>query len=251
MTQDNMAHSKWLARIAVCCILTGVSGCQPTGQSQTKNSRSPEPVTMTTGQGKTMTLTMQTLPRSRGFLYCELVFNYGDAGSDIYSTSPLGEPPLEWWDNLDTEALAMEFGAESIYKNGPQWWSMDEVGVMGSEPVDVAGVKMNFGAHLPPGTLAAPLYEVFLPAKTQNLTWVAGKPVYQLVDPDGYVYVLQGHKIPADQLDTLGDRFMKLPDAWEYRVKVPDEDLVMNLTPNEPIPSVKDEFDQIYIRIPE
>ena len=54
-----------------------------------------------------------------------------------------------------------------------------------------AGVKMNFGAHLPPGTLATPLYEVFLPAKYQNLTWVAGKPVYQLVDPDGNVYVLQ------------------------------------------------------------
>ncbi len=41
------------------------------------------------------------------------------------------------------------------------------------------------------------------------------------------------------------------PPGWEYRVEVPAEDLVMKLTPNEPIPSVPDEFDQDYIRIPE
>lgn len=92
--------------------------------------------TMTTGQGKTMTLTLQSLRGSRGYLYCELVFNYGDEGSDIYSTSPLAEAKLDWWDNLDLESLAKAFGAESVYKNGPQWWSMDEVGVMASEPVN-------------------------------------------------------------------------------------------------------------------
>ena len=42
-----------------------------------------------------------------------------------------------------------------------------------------------------------------------------------------------------------------LPDGWEYRAVDLEEDLVMNLTPAEPIPSVSDEFDQIYIRIPE
>lgn len=208
-------------------------------------------VAMTTGQGKTITLTLQTLPNSRGFQYCELVFNYGDMGNDIYSTSPLAAARLDWWDNLDVEALAKEFGAKSVYKNGPQWWSMDEVGVMASEPVQVAGVEMVFGAHLPAGTLAIPKYTVFNPAKFQNLTWKAAKPVYQLVDPDGHVYVLQGHKVPEESLATLGDRFKQLPNGWTYRVNVLTEDLVMKLTPKEPIPSVQDEFDQIYIRIPE
>jgi hypothetical protein len=206
-------------------------------------------LTMTTGQGKLMTLTMQTLPDSRGYLYCELVFNYGDKGNDIYSTSPLAKADLDWWDNLDVEALAKEFGAQSVYKNGPQWWSMDEDGVMASEPVEVAGTRMVFGAHLPPGTLKIPKYTVFSPAKYQNLVWKAGKPLYQLVDEDGHVYVLQGHKIPADELATLGEKFKKLPESWEYRVKVLNKDLVMKLTPREPIPSVQDEFDQIYIRI--
>lgn len=206
---------------------------------------------MTTGQGKTVALSMQTLPNSRGYLYCELVFNYGNAGYDIYSTSPLAEADLEWWGGLDLDSLAKEFGAESVFPNGPQWWSMDEVGVMASEPVHVAGVDMVFGAHLPPGTLKIPNYTVFSPAKTQNLTWKAGKQIHQLVDGDGHVYVLQGHKIPGDALATLGERFKQLPDGWEYRVSVQAGDLVMKLTPDVPIPSVQDEFDQIYIRIPE
>ena len=205
---------------------------------------------MTTGQGKKYTLTFKKLPNSRDYQYCELVFNYGETGNDIYSTSPLAPANLDWWNKLDVEKLAKEFGAKSVYKNGPQWWSMDEVGVMASEPVDVAGVKMNFGAHLPPGTLNIPKYKVFNPAKYQYLVWKAGKPVYELVDADGLVYVLQGHKIPTDQLATLGKRFKELPKGWQYRVQTLDKDLIMDLTPKEPIPSVSDEFDQIYIRIP-
>ncbi|WP_169972703.1 hypothetical protein [Tautonia rosea] len=220
-------------------------------RNQQSSAQEPPTVTMTTGQGKSMTLTMQELPHSRGYQYCELVFNYGQKGSDIYSTSPLARADLDWWNTLDLDALAKEFGAESVYKNGPQWWSMDEVGVMASQPVSVAGVEMVFGAHLPPGTLKIAKYTIFSPAKFQNLTWERGKPVYQLVDPDGHVYVLQGHKVPESQLATLGEKFADLPEGWQYRVRSLEEDLEMKLTPNAPIPSVQDEFDQIYIRIPE
>ena len=207
--------------------------------------------TMKNSQGEEMTLTLKTLPDSRGYIYCELVFNFGDAGNDIYTTSHLAPCDVEWWDNLDLEALAQEFGAQAVIKNGPQWWSMDEVAQMESEPVAVAGVEMAFGAHLPPGTMGISHYTVFNPAKYQNLTWVAGMPVYQLVDAEGHVYVIQGHKIPVDELPTLGERMQGLPEGWEYRVVTLEEDLVMNLTPAEAIPSVQDEFDQIYIRIPQ
>lgn len=237
-------RSSWLASILAVVTLGMVLGIAVPGHAA-------EPVKMKTGQGKEMTLTLKTLPNSREYQYCELVIDYGDIGSDIYSTSPIAPCDLDWWDNLDLDAVAKELGAKAAIKNGPQWWSMDEVGVMASEPVTIAGVSMIFGAHLPPGTMSTPKYQVFKPAKYQDLTWKAGKPTYQLVDPDGHVYVIQGHKIPLDQLATLGEKFKQLPEGWKYQVVPPSEDLIMNLTPAHGIPSVQDEFDQIYIRIPE
>ncbi len=206
---------------------------------------------VTTGGGETLALSMQELADSRGYIYCEIVFIYeGDFGSDIYSTSPLAPCSVEWWDNLDMKALAEERGAKVAVKNGPQWWSMDSVGAILSEPVTIGGVEMVWGARLPAGTMQIPHYTVFSPAKTQNLTWKAGQPTYRIIDAEGYHYVLQGHKVPTERLAGLGDDFEGLPEGWSYQVIVPEEDLVMHLTPAKPIPSVQDEFDQIYIRIP-
>ena len=249
----------WGMALAMLLTVVALAGCAPTTEVEPEPAETTEAegaadevptAQMKNGLGEEVTLALLTLPDSRGYIYCELVFMYGDIGSDIYSTSPLAQCDLEWWENLDLEAVAAERGAVSVIKNGPQWWSMDEVGVMESEPVMVAGVEMNFGAHLPPGTMSTPLYTVYYPAKYQDLVWKAGEPTYRLVDSDGYVYVLQGHKIPADELAALGERFQQLPDGWEYVIDAPGEDLVMNLTPAEPIPSVKDEFDQYWIRIP-
>jgi hypothetical protein len=232
----------YVALIILVTTLTGLASAKAT---------EPKAITMKAGDGQTYTLLLLPLPDSREYQYCELVFDYGDNGNDIYSTSPLAPADLDWWNNLDTQALAKEFGAERIYKNGPQWWSMDRVEVMGSKAVSVAGVDMIFGAHLPPGTLNIPNYKVFNPAKFQNIVWKAGKPLYQLVDPDGHVYVVQGHKIPIERMAGLGSEFKHIPEGWSYRVAIRKEDLVMNLTPHKPIPSVQDEFDQIYIRITE
>ncbi|MCB0192004.1 MAG: hypothetical protein KDJ65_08680 [Anaerolineae bacterium] len=231
--------------------IPAADGDQVTDDGQMDAGDETPTATMATGLGEEMTLTLKPLTESREYQYCELVFDYGDAGSDIYSTSPLAECDLEWWDNLDLETLAAGFGANQVIKNGPQWWSMDEVRVMASEPMDVGGAPMNFGAHLPPGTMSTPKYDVFNTAKYQYLLWQAGKPTYQLVDPDGFVYVVQGHKIPVDQMASLGDQFQSLPEGWSYQVVSPTEDLIFDLTPAAPIPSVQDEFDQIYIRIPE
>ena len=70
------------------------------------------------------------------------------------------------------------------------------------------------------------------------------------MDADGNAYVLQGYKVEPDQLASLGEQFENLPEGWAYQVVTPDEDLVFDLTPAEPIPSIQDEFDQIYIRVP-
>ena len=61
-------------------------------------------------------------------------------------------------------------------------------------------------------------YNVFFPKKTQKMVYSKGKLVYELVDPDGNVYVLQAHeeKFPIDSLVKLGEQ-LKLPKGWQFR----------------------------------
>jgi hypothetical protein len=95
--------------------------------------------------GENVTMFMTQLDNSRAYRNCELVFDYGEEfGFDIYSTSPLDECNLTWWDNLDMDALATEFNATSITKNGPESWAMDQVMMMGSieSPTNMAGELM-------------------------------------------------------------------------------------------------------------
>lgn len=155
-----------------------------------------------------------------------------------------------WWDDLNLDDVAALYNASSATKNGPQSWSMDYVRVYASDPQDILGEPMVYGAVLPGGTASTPPYTVFYPTKNQYLVWDAGKPTYQLTDTDDYHYVLQGYKVPKDSLDTLGEQMQDLPDGWSYDVVTITDDLVFDLTPDAPIPSVQDEFDQIYIRIP-
>ena len=185
--------------------------------------------------------------------YCELVLNYDDR-AEIYNSTGLTDCPDDQWDNLDVDSIAQTYGANSVDKNGPQYWMTDNLTLYGSEPFDLGGIMMRFGATLPPptpgGSSDPPPYSVFSPTKTQYNEYNAGSTVYQLVDPDGNVYVLQARKntVSADSLATLGDQ-LSLPDGWEYRAVVLDADLEFNMTSDMAIPSTADDFGQIYVQI--
>jgi hypothetical protein len=61
----------------------------------------------------------------------------------------------------------------------------------------------------------------------------AGKPVYELVNPDGLAYVMQAYCIGVDptlteaSLASLGDR-LELPAGWSYRTRILDAELVVD-----------------------
>jgi hypothetical protein len=75
--------------------------------------------------------------------------------------------------------------------------------------------------------------------------------VFELVDPDGHVYVLQAHeeKFPSKTLPELGERLKRLPERWKYRTRTLTEDLLLDLGPDKTIYAVGDEFQQYYTRI--
>jgi hypothetical protein len=140
---------------------------------------------------------------------------------------------------LDGDALKAEFGGDAIWLNGPRRAQMDEAS---AEVLDdgrvtsVGGIPMQTVAKV--RILDVRMFAGTRPAYTETevertTTWVfhAGQPVHELIAPGGSVYAMQSASLIkdpnlAEQLPNLGER-LHMPDGWTYRVRTPDQDLVV------------------------
>ena len=194
----------------------------------------------------------------RGERYGEVLAMFlRDTGleAEVYGTQMLNDCPQEQWQTLDADAIAEEMGAVFAKLNGPRYWLLDGLGakVAVVEPVfrDFNGITMrriatiNLGADYSPGS--------YVERKINRgavFFWDAGKKVYELINPDGATYVMQSRCIGIDptiseeSLDTLGDK-LSLPAGWSYRVRVLNEELVVDTTAH--VATVlQDEFENSY-----
>jgi hypothetical protein len=71
-----------------------------------------------------------------------------------------------------------------------------------------------------------------MPKKTQRMVYAKGKSVFELIDPDGHIYVLHAHdaQFPIESLAKLGEQMKQLPKGWQYRTRALTEDLVLAKT---------------------
>ena len=60
-----------------------------------------------------------------------------------------------------------------------------------------------------------------MPKKTQRMVYAKGKSVFELIDPDGHIYILQAHdaQFPIESLAKLGEQMKQLPKGWQYRTR--------------------------------
>ncbi len=182
------------------------------------------------------------------------IFIVKQTGLEVYNTTGLNDCPAKLWDNLDLEKIKKDFGAIQVQKNGPHFWMMDEQTLMTGEKKTFGGIEARWVAHAPlsvlqQGATGGKPYAIYTPSKTQSMVYSKGKPVFELVDPDGYVYVLQARdeRFPIPSLAKLGDQ-MKLPKGWQYRSRTLTEDLKLDLSPAKTIYAVGDDFHQYYTR---
>ena len=194
----------------------------------------------------------------RGVRYGEVLAVYlrdGTLTAEVYGTQMLNDCPQELWDGLDAAAIAQEMGAAFVKLNGPRYWALDGLGtkVAVVEPVfrDFNGITMRRIATLDIGTSpqVGP-YTVRHVNRGATFFFDAGKPVYELVDPDGTAYVMQAWcvgvdpSLDEDALAGLGER-LALPAGWSFRVRVLDEELVVDTT-TELATVVQDELENTY-----
>ena len=89
--------------------------------------------------------------------------------------------------------------------------------------------------------------------RTTDWTFLAGKPVYELVSPKGQVYVMQSYSQIVDpslayaDLAALGSR-LKPPKGWQYRSRTLTADLVAPARGEAHI--IQDELQNTYQRLP-
>jgi hypothetical protein len=203
-----------------------------------------------------MDVTMQHFKDTRDMRYGEIAV-FRRAHIDIYNTTGMNDCPAALWDALDLEQLKQEHHAHRVIKNGPHFWMMDSNGIGVGETVNFGGLEARWVAKM--GLLTARKamhhadYDPFPVEKRQTMVYQAGKPIFELVDPEGRGYVLQARneKWPIDSLETLGEHMEKLLEGWKYGTRTVTEDLVLDLGPDQTIYTVADEFLQYYTRIPE
>jgi hypothetical protein len=131
---------------------------------------------------------------------------------------------------------------------------MDEQTLTMGETRTFGGIEARWAAHAPlsvvqKGATGGKPYAIYTPSKTQSMVYSKAKPVFELVDPEGHVYVLQAReeKFPIPELAKLGDK-LSLPQGWKYQTRTLTEDLKLDLSPAQTIYAVGDDFRQYYTR---
>lgn len=188
--------------------------------------------------------------------FCEIIL-IGPELAEVYNTTLQEEGCDETtWQAIDKAALAARYGAKGVLLNGPKHWMMDAQILDFGAARTLQGITGNWAASLPSSGLSeagGTPYLIYSPEKKQNMAYHAGTKVFEIVDDEGHVYVLQarGAGLTNADLDTLDDRMELLPAGWSYRGRVLEEALVLDLDPAKArIYAVGDEFYQYYTRIP-
>jgi hypothetical protein len=165
--------------------------------------------------------------------YCEVIPSVVQGGSVttyVYNTQGLNLCPAAPWDALTEAEVDQEYGSQSAQLNGPRHWMMDGLQGTGSsttgQTFTFGGIETSLRA-----TIVTPVgaptvgQQFYVPNTVQRqtvYTFDAGRPIYELLDPDKNVYVMQSYaqivdkNLTVNQLPALG-RLLSLPAGWRYR----------------------------------
>jgi hypothetical protein len=227
--------------VAVCAVaglVTSIGACGSDAPSRSATSAAGTSTAAPTGSDVTVTQGL------RDVRYCEVIPSVTDEGTiTTYVYNTLGQnfcPPSEW-SQLTEDEVNAEFGSDSAELNGPRHWVLDDIQGSGAsttgETFTFGGIEMNLRATLttPAGqpTVGNQFYAPNEVARDTIFTYEAGRPIFQLTDPAGNVYVMQSYAQIADRTLTIRQlpdlaTALQLPDGWSYSSETLAEDLSLN-----------------------
>ncbi|MDP3704286.1 MAG: hypothetical protein Q8R24_00060 [Legionellaceae bacterium] len=193
----------------------------------------------------------------RGRRYCEVIFFHGFLGY-VYNTINLNNCPEQIWNSVTTAVVKEVTGSHFVYLNGPRYFVMDKVlyrekdfSHVDLKTFEGIGMRRVGVLHITLLDLikgSAPYREHKVDRKN---TWVfqVGKPVYELIDPEGQVFVMQSYSEemntqPEVSLSRLGSR-LTLPSGWRFRTGILMKDQHLLVVNNQAI-VILDDFKNAY-----
>lgn len=148
----------------------------------------------------------------------------------VYNTLGLNNCPANLWNKLSLKTIKQKTGTSFAHLNGPRYWVID--GMRNSSFVNptiknIGGISMRLAGILDVRWLTLLSSKPYsLHTVKRNTTWIyeAGKPIYELIDPKGRIFVMQSYsieKIPqnAKTLPQLASN-LTLPKDWRFRSRI-------------------------------
>lgn len=169
-----------------------------------------------------------------------LLVTVTEAGPEasVYNSYPLNDCPAELWDTLEAEAIAKENGAVAALLNGPRYWlmsSIEKVAGGEQETKTFGGIEMIKQATVAMSSMNPAPYGVNRVDRKTVFNFDAGRPVFELVDPQGQQWVMQTYSqivdagLTLDDLAQIGSR-LNLPEGWTYQTRTLTERLSVDTT---------------------
>jgi hypothetical protein len=156
----------------------------------------------------------------------------------VYNSFPLNDCPAELWEKLDAEAIAGDNGAVAALLNGPRYWLMSGIEKHAAGPQETAtfgGIDMIQQAIVQLSSMSPAPYNVNKVDRKAVFTFDAGRPVFELLDPQGQRWVMQTWSQTVDaslaltDLPGLASR-LTLPAGWSYQSRTLTEPLRVDTT---------------------
>lgn len=169
-----------------------------------------------------------------------LLISAGAGGPEatVYNTFPLNDCPALLWEALDAQAVAAEHGALGALLNGPRYWLMSRIGKKWDGPQDIVnfgGIDMIRQATVALASNDPAPYSVNKVNRRAVFTFDTGRPVFELVDPQGQRWVMQTYSQVVDRNLSLADlpglaARLRLPEGWRYETRTLTSPLVVDTT---------------------
>ena len=196
----------------------------------------------------------------RGKRYCEIILFKTPTQILVYSTFGLNDCPSDIWNKITVVPIKKATGASFVRLNGPRYWMMDGIKstpLVNHEVATFGGLTLRKAAEI----ILNPeqFFSANTPYQTRKIkrrtTWTyeAGKPIYELIDSKGHIFVMQSYSLQISpqteaSLSQLAVK-LRLPPGWQFKTGVLKKTETIS-TINDVAIVVLDDFFNTYQNVP-